>query len=193
MGPAGVAGDRPGDRGGEHDASVPALAHARQHRLDHEEHALDVDGEDAVPVGLGHVRDARLRVDAGVADEHVDAAVPLEHAAHGRLARSLARDVDRDELDGGAGAGQLGRRRLAGVLVDVGDVRAWRPRRRRRAAMPRPMPLAAPVMIVTLPCMRSATLVLRCRWRGIRRTRRRCLAGPSRTDEGGGVAAPSSS
>ena len=97
------------------------LAHARQDRLHHEQHALDVDGEDAVPLLLGHLLETRRRVDAGVAAEDVDAPELVDGSLDGGRTRRLVGDVGLHENGLGAGAAQLFGGRGAGALVDVDD------------------------------------------------------------------------
>ena len=119
---------------------MAAVAEVRQHEPRHPDQAVDVRLQHDRLVGLGRVveRVAAER-EAGVVDEHVDAAELL--------------DGRRDEA--------LGRRRIGDVelerdvrvdLVDppraAGDARALGPQRRTTAA---PMPLDAPVTIAVLP------------------------------------------
>src|SRR5262245_58413417 len=65
VGPAGIAGDRAGDRGGEDDAALAALLEIRYARLDGQEGALEVGVHHLVPALRGHLLDLALREDAG--------------------------------------------------------------------------------------------------------------------------------
>ena len=56
------------------DAAVALLSHEDGGGLDRREVALEVDGEDLVPLLLAHVEDHAVAQDAGVVDEDVDAA-----------------------------------------------------------------------------------------------------------------------
>src|SRR5256885_13290906 len=51
--------------------------HATRDRLEHEEHGLEIDVEDAVPLGLGHVEQRLQTDDAGVVEKHVEPAPAL--------------------------------------------------------------------------------------------------------------------
>ncbi len=62
-----------GDRGDVDDAPVAAVLHPGDHRAVAEEDAVAVDGEDALPLGVGDVdRVQRVAADPGRADEDVE-------------------------------------------------------------------------------------------------------------------------
>ena len=72
------------------DPSEPPLAHVRVDRSGHEEHAIQVDGQDAPPLGERELLEGRMRIDAGVVHEDVDPAFGREdrpEAPPRRLAR----------------------------------------------------------------------------------------------------------
>jgi hypothetical protein len=71
----------PDDRGDVHDPPGPALDHVVKHRLGHEERAGEVDGDDLVPVLVGHLEDRLVRGDPRVVDEDVQPAVVLDDLA----------------------------------------------------------------------------------------------------------------
>ena len=60
---------------------VPRSIMCSQRRLGHEEGAGEVDGQDLVPVLVGHLEDRLVDRDAGVVDEDVEAAVLVDHLA----------------------------------------------------------------------------------------------------------------
>ena len=96
-------------------AALLAL-HLRNHGLRHQQRAAQAHVEDRVVVGVGDVhRLARLR-DAGVVDQHVDAAEGLEHRGDGGVARRLVGDVGHDAevaiAQLGGGGGGLGARQV---------------------------------------------------------------------------------
>jgi hypothetical protein len=71
----------------------PALHHLARHGLAHQERALDVDADHRVEVGLGHVQEIRSLEDAGVVDQHVDAAMRGQGARDQRVHVGLVADV----------------------------------------------------------------------------------------------------
>ena len=104
-----------------------ALDHVRQHRLGHEERAREVDRDHLVPVLVGHLQHGLVDRDPGVVDEHVEAAVALDHLVD-RAAAVLGRaDVALVDAALDAVVLELGQE-LAGVLgvaaVAGGDDRA---------------------------------------------------------------------
>src|SRR5712691_13316130 len=72
---AGMADRR--DRGDVDDRATALRFHHRDDVLHGQERALEVDGKDAVPVGLGNLHHAAELGDADVVVEHVDAAVTV--------------------------------------------------------------------------------------------------------------------
>ena len=70
-----------GDRGDVDDRAAALLLHHRNHVLHGEVDALEIDGEDAVPLGLRHLDHAAHLGDADIVVEHVDAPVGLQAAA----------------------------------------------------------------------------------------------------------------
>ena len=99
------------------DAADALLHHRARHRLAAEEHRLQVHREHAVEILFGEIEEIAGVRDAGVVDEHVDAAVPRERPRDDRVDVRLARDVAADEL----GAGDRRRGGRAGGLVAIGE------------------------------------------------------------------------
>jgi hypothetical protein len=77
-------------------ATPPARDHALGRRLEGEEEALDVDGEDPVVAGFGHFDDRAHVEDRCVVDENVDAAPALNDALDRSLDRRSLGDIERD-------------------------------------------------------------------------------------------------
>jgi hypothetical protein len=99
--------------------------------------ALEVDGDDRVPLLLGHVEEHAVAQNSGVVDEDVQPAVTVERAADDLLRRLEARDVvvarDRlaargddlvHDLLGRSRVGSLARERAAEVVDDHARARA---------------------------------------------------------------------
>jgi len=120
-------GHQPGQAGGRDDRAAAGPPHGRQHGLQPEPHAVDVDPQHP-PVGLErHVLDPLLvDGDAGVEVGPVQAAVVLLGHRNGTLARLRVADVDLDEH-----AADLVGHRLAASGVDIGDHDAVTPGRQR--------------------------------------------------------------
>ena len=86
--------------------------------MGHVERALEVHGDHAVPLGLGHAGDEGVAQDAGVVDHHVEAAVGVDRHLDGPLGAVPGGDVlvggDRlaaavaDDLDGLVGRAVVG-------------------------------------------------------------------------------------
>ena len=73
-------------RGGDVDDATPlGRKHVGQHGLRTHEHALEIDGHDAIPVLLGHLHE-RLEIgNAGIVDEDLHGADLCMHALDGRI------------------------------------------------------------------------------------------------------------
>ena len=80
MRPAGKAGDRTRDRGGDDDPASGGFLQVGHASFHGEERALQIGGEHCVPLLGRHVLDPRLRKDPGIGAEHVDAAIPPRRA-----------------------------------------------------------------------------------------------------------------
>ena len=134
----------------------PAL-HLRDHRLAHQERALEVGVEVGVPDLLGELLDAGAAGDAGIVDEDVDAAEGLlDRLGDGAAILGLA-DVGRDL--------QAGPALVAPIRLATSSSSSWRisvtttvtPSPARVRAISRPMPRPAPVTMATLP-LRSISI-----------------------------------
>ena len=94
----------------------PRLRHLARHGLAHQEGALEVDAQHGVEIGFGHVQEIGRLEDAGVVDQHVDAAVRGQGARHQRvhvgLVAHVAVHVERAEFGG---------QRAAVRVVQIGD------------------------------------------------------------------------
>src|SRR6266404_2272478 len=108
-----------GDRGDVDDDAAAAGNHLARHALQAEEHALAVDAHDAVPVGLGEIHDVRAPGDAGIVDQHIDAAERLDHAAHHLVDARQVADVGGQRQAPPAGGGDRRGGLLGCGLVDV--------------------------------------------------------------------------
>ena len=89
-----------------------------------EEHdALEVDGEDAVPLLLGHAVDGAAGGDGGAVHQNVEAAEALDGAGHGTLDGGLVGDVclQADGVAPGCGDFLGGALHAVGVEVGEGD------------------------------------------------------------------------
>ena len=98
-----------------HDLPAALLAHHRDHRAAGEEHRRDVHLHHAVPLlerDLGERAHLERRVETGVVDEHVDAAVALERLLDHRGHVLLRRDVRTDAAFGRVQVGDDDRRAL---------------------------------------------------------------------------------
>src|SRR5439155_1712702 len=109
------------------DSPVAPLAHVRARVAHAVEGALQVDGDDRVPLLLAHVEDHAVAQDAGAGDERVEAAPGLECRAH--EARGTVPGGDRIRVGHGlaAGAAYLLHHRIlaftwAGWLFDFYDL-----------------------------------------------------------------------
>jgi len=89
-----------------------------RHGLAHQERALQVDPQHGVEIRFGHVQEIRRLENAGVVDQHVDAAMRLhclgDHRVDLRLVAHVAMHVE---------AAQFRRERLAVRVVHVHDHR----------------------------------------------------------------------
>src|SRR5437016_9288532 len=85
-----------------HDVDYQAVApraHRRQHRERAVKRAVQVDADDAVPIGRREILEEALRdVGARAVDEDVDAAVPRENRGRGAFYRLLVAGIDRRGL-----------------------------------------------------------------------------------------------
>ena len=144
----------------------PCLVHVRAGRPGGQERAVEMDRQHLLPVGEAELLDRMDDLDAGVADQDVDAAECRNGFRDAGVDRRLVRDVHCD-ADG------------ASVAADLACRRVWRHRCRsaiddrapacaKRFAISLPMPLAAPVTMATLP---SSSMRSPCR-----HGRRRCSA-----------------
>jgi hypothetical protein len=116
---ADVAG-LPDDRGDVDNPPRTALDHVLQRGAGHEEGAREVDGQDLVPVLVGHLEDRLVGRDAGVVDEDVQAPVVIDDLLHGAPAVLGRADValmdgDRDLVFGELGLEGLGAFAIAAV------------------------------------------------------------------------------
>ena len=101
--------DPPGERRHVHDRARLALAHLRQHRLDHADHAEHVGLEHAANLGEWHRLDRADHAEAGVVDEHVD----LTRGGNRGRDRLVGVDVEgerRGDVEVGEGLGAPRRR-----------------------------------------------------------------------------------
>ena len=63
---------------------LPLRHHVGQHQLQGVEHALQIDVLHFVPLRFGHSEKRLARIDAGVVDQHIDAAEIADGAFHPR-------------------------------------------------------------------------------------------------------------
>ena len=99
-----------GDRRDVDDAPSAACAHLGHHRLNEEEHALQVDVEIAVPVLLGGLVERHLLEDADAVDQQVDGAeIGLDLGGEAPALRDLA---EVGPITASASDGALARRRI---------------------------------------------------------------------------------
>ena len=130
---------------------VPCCVHLPQRRAGGEERAVEMDGEQLLPFGERELVERRHDLDAGIADQDVDAAEglrspsPMPASTCASLVTSIATPIACD-----AGLVDLGGGGIRRLLVEVGD-RRLRAFAREFRAISLPMPLAAPVMNATLP------------------------------------------
>ena len=112
----------------------------------------DIDVERVAPVVERDVFGVAVGGDAGIVDQHVEAAVGLLHRGEQGRDGVFAREIGRDRqclaaarLDAGRDVvEQLGLRRATSTI--------FAPSAAKVSAMPRPMPSLAPVTIAILPC-----------------------------------------
>jgi len=134
------------------DVADMLFAHGRQNRGNAVKHALDVDVDHLIPlVDLEFIERRRQRHQAGVVDQHIDAAIGLLRRLGQRIELSTVSDVG-NPVDG-----------ITALLHDRVAQRRKRSSSRRapstnlapllakRWAVALPRPLLAPVMITTFP------------------------------------------
>ena len=119
--PAGEAGDRPGDGGGQDDPAVRGLLQRGQAGLDGQDAAAQVGAEHGVQVLVGHVGEPLVREDPRVGAQHVDAAQPLGRGRRDQLAALPDADVGQQVGDVGPARGQFRDGRRGRVLVPPDD------------------------------------------------------------------------
>ena len=117
----GLAGTphQPGRGGDVDDGAAAGLPHGRDRALRAQEHALGVDGHDAIPVGLGHLLDLGPEENAGIVDEHAQLAIGLHGRGHGRAPVRLASHVQVHVGRLTARAPDLRLHLLAVVVLDI--------------------------------------------------------------------------
>ena len=130
-------------------AALAALDEILAEHLAAEEHALDVDAQDAVELLLADVEERRGGVDAGAVDDDVDAAAAREHRVEQALRLGLAGRFGGVEPRLAAGGGDRSRRALA--------LSALRPTRTTSAPAPA-RPSAMAPQSSPVPPMTTATL-----------------------------------
>ncbi len=139
VGDVGHAGmpDR-GDRGDVDDRAAALPHHHGNHVLHGEERALEVDREDAVPLGFRDIDHAAHLGDADIVVEHVDAAVGLQASRDHRLDIPGAGDVGGEGGGLAAFAGDDLHRLFGGgvVAVDAEHLRALARKGHRGPARP---------------------------------------------------------
>ena len=160
------------------DNPAAAFDHVRDNRAGGQKHALQIDVDHRIPHLFGHdgfraaaipFHQLGIANNAGVVDEHVDAAPALYYRSGSGFDGSWPGDIYRLKLR--FAARPLDRRfQLGGRLVGDVPSRDFRAFLAKRSAVARPMPAAAPVMTTTFP--RSP--VLR-RWLCFSRTLGLCL------------------
>src|SRR5262245_42603584 len=123
MGPAGIAGDRAGDRGSDNDAPLAALLEVRYASLDRQEGALEVCIDYVVPALWAHLFDPGLREDAGVGTQNVEPTMPIDGCLRHRLHVGKFGDIRRKRADGGATLAQFLRRGLRILQMAADDQR----------------------------------------------------------------------
>jgi hypothetical protein len=106
-------------------AGLDLRDHLLRGRLPDQEHALEVDAQHAVEVGLRDVEEIRRVDDAGIVHQDVEIADDAAGFRHRRCARLRRADIGAHEARRRA---ERGGRGLAGALVDVrdDDARAFR-------------------------------------------------------------------
>jgi len=106
------------DHRGDVDDAAGALAkHRTDGGLGDEEDALEVGGEDVVPVLLAHAHDERVAGDAGVVDDDIEAAEALEGGLDGGGGALGGGDIGLQDLDADATAGEFGLGGASGLLI----------------------------------------------------------------------------
>jgi hypothetical protein len=112
-----------GTLGGDVDDAAPAArGHRRVNRLGHEEHALQVDADDAVEVGLGVVGKRLADVHTGVVEQDIDGSEFRRGVLGEGPGRGDVSDVDRAVQGATAvGANFRGSRIGLGVVVQVAE------------------------------------------------------------------------
>ncbi len=126
------------DRRGADDRALAGRQHVRQHRLGHQEHALDVDVHLLVPVGFRGLQERFHDQDAGMIEQGVDRAKGVRVRSNCCLDRGSIGDVALDgdgrcrQHRGCAGRSSRRRRRR------YPSPRPWHPRP--RTARPQPAP-----------------------------------------------------
>ena len=103
------------------DAATRALfVHPLQHGAGGEKRAVEVDAQKLLPVRELEFIERGDDLDAGIAHEHVDLSELLDRACHAGLDLLFVRHVH-DDADRLAGVAELRRRRVGGLLIQIGD------------------------------------------------------------------------
>ena len=109
------------DRAGTAAFARALLDHLPRGCLTGEECPLEVHAENAVELLFRQIEKRRVIDNAGVVDEHVDAAVHLERLGDQVVHVELFRDVAVDEIRGATALADLGDNAIAGVVIHVRD------------------------------------------------------------------------
>ena len=102
-------------------AALPDVVHVRQAGLGGEKGAVQMDREHLLPVGKREFFDRMHDLDAGVADQHVDAAISRHHFGNGGIDLVFAGHVHRHAHGCATGFDDLVCGGLRRHLVQVGD------------------------------------------------------------------------
>ena len=95
MAPAGISGDRTGDRGRNDDASLATRLEPREAGVHREEGALEIDIEHLIPIRRCHLAQPRGGENTSVATDDVDAAVAFQRGPRHSRAVFFVRNIGR--------------------------------------------------------------------------------------------------
>ena len=158
MAPAGISGDRSGDRRSNDNAPLAPRLQFRQTRIHRKKRAFEIDIENLIPIRDAHRSEPRSRKHTGVATDDVDAAMAFHRGPRHSCAVFFTRNI------GGHGAGASAERISAAAASACARSRAasntLAPLLAKTRAIPLPIPLLAPVTITERPASDVSTIRL---------------------------------
>jgi hypothetical protein len=129
------------------------LVHLPKRRARRQERAVEMDGKQLLPLGELEIDNRVDDLDAGIADQDVEAAEGRDRLRRAGLDLIFVADVIATP-SARCPAGSISRAVASAAFKSRSAIAIFAPSRAKRSAISLPMPLAAPVMIATLSCKR---------------------------------------